>query len=265
MNNNNAKKIIIAVVAVFIVIAIIGGATFAYWQWVTDTSQRTLVNVTVEQGISMTINPTSVSLDVDAAGNIGMRPTNDCTKANRVFSSTALVTVVNDTGIAARPKFMLKVKITKSDGSDITNAYREYIHYAVGEVNEDLPEEGDNYTVCTSPIAAGTFSGTGNDGQANGKTTNSAGAVIGGWYNSSYITLDTTAADGFPDLTSDNANSVSFTAAAKTTTTHTYKVWGWIGSEYGATNTGNSVTDPLQNATIEISWSDNSEVIQVTS
>ena len=43
------KKLIIAIVAVLIIIVLVGGATFAYWTWVTNTAQQTNVSFVVNQ------------------------------------------------------------------------------------------------------------------------------------------------------------------------------------------------------------------------
>lgn len=255
MEKKNINRVVVAVVAVALIVAIIGGATFAYWQWITNTSQQTAVNVTVAQGINMTIEPTTVNTNTLHPTNIEINTIEGGNTA--IMKSTALVSIENQTGILARPKFMLKLKITNSDGSQIiTNSnnagdskkYREYIRYAVTEENGS----------CDTPITAGTFNGN-------------ATATGNGFYNSPYLTLDTydtanstNAPDGFPDLTSENPGSVSFNANAYVTTEHTYKVCVWLDSSYTFTNEGNAVTDPMQNAIITVTWSDDSEVIQVT-
>ena len=99
---------------------------------------------------------------------------------------------------------------------------------------------------CTSPLTTGRF---------NLNTETSTGS---GWYDSPTLTLDDE--DGYPDIDT----SVSFNAAANTVTNHTYKVWIWIDENYTTVNVGNVITeDKLQNATITVSWSDNSTVEQV--
>lgn len=247
MEKRNINKVTLAVIAVALIIAIVGGSTYAYWTWQTASGQRTNVNVTVAEGISMVITPTTVSTNK-------LHPTNNCA-GDATIVSTALIEIDNQTGILARPKFYLKLQILNSAGTNITSTYAQYIHYAVAETDGS----------CTSPIASGIFT--------NQQTTNvnNDGAAVTGWYNSPIITnLNGT----FPKITSEDAASVSFDAPAYNggtmgnvsgnKATHTYKVWAWLGNEYAATNTGDTVSDPLQDATIKVSWSETSEVIQVT-
>ena len=111
-----------------------------------------------------------------------------------------------------------------------------YVKYAVSS----------EYASCTNSIVEGRF---------NLNTETSTGS---GWYDSPTLTLDDE--DGFPD----RFTSVSFNALANDVTSHTYKVTVWIDSNYTTVNVGNTVTeDKLQNATITVSWSENSTVEQV--
>ena len=174
------------------------------------------------------------------------------------MQSTALVSIENQTGIKARPKFMLKLRIFSGLDSknitdkDVTNKLPEKIKYA-DFINYAVTENGGD---CDQPIVSGTFSANDQIG-----TT--------GWYNSEYITLvDNTQPINFPILTTGDAGTyngtVSFEAAPYVTTEHTYKVCVWIDSNYTFTNVGDTISDPLQEARIEVSWSEESEVIQVT-
>ena len=246
MKKKELKTSLILIAILFITMLIVSGGTFAYLQWQTSTDQLTALNVSVTDDINMRIDPASVT-------KTGMRPTNNC---GGEFSmvGTSTVTIDNQTGVQARPRFKLKIKITDKDGNNITNEvsamdendgddstnkpYMYYIKYAVTE------EDGD----CTSPIIEGRFSET---------TETIAGS---GWYDSPSLTLDTTA--GFPDL----YTSVSFKAKENAVTNHTYKVTVWIDENYTTVNVGDTVTvDKLQDATITVSWSDNSTVEQVDS
>lgn len=294
MENKNTNKIVITVVAVALIIAVIGGATFAYWQWITNEEQQTVVNVTMTQGINMTITP-------EATTNNKLYPTNTttnqiedctgtgedivCTLTNQaVMRSYAVVSIENQTGIMARPRFMLKLRIVTSDGqTEITNSatatptdadalkYRDYIHYAVAEggdttnAADEAVYEGD----CDSPIVTGTFSAW-DDGKGE-NDDNEIGNT--GWYNSPYITVVDD--NGFPKITTKipadsedtsavDATSVSFNAAPYTTTANKYKVCVWIDKDYTHVNEGDVVSDPLQDASIIVSWSEESEAIQVT-
>lgn len=133
--DKSINKITIAVVAVAMIIAITGGATFAYWQWTSNNAQQTQVNVTVDEGITMTITPTTASKS-------NMRPTNDC-DGTYAMAATATVTINNLTGIKARPTFRLKAKATNALTSAIW-----------GKINYAITEDGGS---CSSPLAQGSF------------------------------------------------------------------------------------------------------------
>lgn len=299
MERKNTSKTIIVAVAIALFVAVVGGATFAYWQWITSDDQQTAVNVTVAQGINHIITPEPG----DTAVNVKMRPTNtetdiieDCAgegdskvctlKNDAVMVDYTQVKIENQTGIVARPKYMLKLKITKG-GTNITDTetvyandddakYRDYINYAVveggaikdftGPINGtsgSWAEEGD----CDTPIVSGTFAAWDNETTTEVDETTTGFNQIGttGWFNSPYITLvDDTQPINFPILTSGLNNTISFNAMGYTTTYHRYKVCVWIDESYVSVNTGDTVSDPLQDATIEVSWSEESEVIQVT-
>lgn len=249
MEKKEMNKVVIAVVAVALIITIIGGSTFAYWQWVTATEQQTFVNVTVQDGISMTITPTTTQTNV-------LYPITRDNCMDAAISGTALVEIVNNTGIEARPQFYLKLKIEDSAGNNITQTYAQYIHFAVLD-----PENPSTGTTCANATRYGQFTTT--------QTTNDLGQTISGWYNSPIITeltgtgeeVDSTR---FPILTATDTKSMTFSVPADTTGTHTYQFWAWIDSSYTATNTGNTISDKLQDAKITISWSESCQVKQVT-
>lgn len=267
MEKKDMNKVVIAIVAVTLIIAIIGGSTFAYWQWITASEQETLVNVTVQDGISMTIIPTT---GTQTKPLYPVTRTN-CQKAS--IEGFADVTVVNETGIEARPQFYLKLKIEK-DGENITSTYAKYIKYAVSEYytldsngNETTTES--DYTCVTAP-RYGTFAETPKQTKDQGNNP------VEGWFDSPLIT-DIKSVDGkeddetwstrFPILPSegtDNTDSITFKVNENSTGTHRFKFWAWIDSSYEATTTGTTVTDPLQDAQITLSWSDASIVKQVT-
>jgi len=158
MKNNNVSKLIIAIIAVILIIAIVGGSTFAYFQWTTAENQRTAVNVTIEQGrITMHIEPeTTVFKD--------LKPTANCN--NFSAYGDALVTIVNNTGTLAIPSLKLSAKVTKGGSGTLTSADLGHIHYAVVSVatTEDASGnavKGGTVTgTCSSPLTAAASDGT---------------------------------------------------------------------------------------------------------
>ena len=58
---------------------------------------------------------------------------------------------------------------------------------------------------------------------------------------------------------------VTFLGKPHTTSYQWFRVYVWIDEGYTFTNTGTDITDPLQNAKIEVTWSTNSMLEQVSS
>jgi len=244
MNKKPINQIIITSIALILVTILVSGGTFAYLSW--TSADNTLINITFSEendGIKMLISPVNMV-------KTGMYPTTgkisngtqDLDSHPAVMVGQAYISVINNTGVVARPRFMLKIKIMSTSSNNFFTA--QYMHafkYAVTEANGD----------CDNPIASGSF----RDAHATG------GSAAQGWFNSPTLTVNN--ANGFPAITSENASSVSFNAPAYTTTPHTYKVCVWVDSGYTHTNTGNTVSDGLQNARVLVSWSEDSSIEQV--
>lgn len=60
----------------------------------------------------------------------------------------------------------------------------------------------------------------------------------------------------------DIDTTISFTATKEATTTKTYRLYVWLDSSYEYTNYGSSVSDPMQNLTINVGWSPDSMMVQ---
>lgn len=262
MKKNNISKLIIAIIAVILIIAIVGGSTFAYFQWTTAENQRTAVNVTIEQGrITMHIEPeTTVFKD--------LKPTANCN--NFSAYGDALVTVVNNTGTLAIPSLKLSAKVTKGGSGTLTSTDLGHIHYAVVSVTTTKDASGHavkGETVngtCSSPLTA----------EANGTNkvfTNSELVATGTFSTVStsgaWSDLPSTTDTYLPrqyDTSTGTTSGVTFKALQYDTTHQYFRVYIWLDSTYTTTIVGNTVTDPLQNAKIEVTWSANSMVEQVS-
>ena len=241
--DNSIRHVLNIIVILFITMLLVSGGTFAFLLWRTSDAQRTGLAINVNEKINMHIENPYIT-------KMGMYPTNSCTNEDATMSGVSLITIENQTGVIARPNFKLKVKITDVNGTVITNEpsisdpskpNRYYINYAVTEVDGD----------CTKSLFAGRFD------------QNVATSTGGGWYNSAWITK-TNNSNGFPLVSNETGDGLSFNAAAYGNTTHEYKVWAWIDSSYTVTVIGNqTVTDPMQDARIEISWSEDSTVEQI--
>lgn len=205
--NQQTNKILISIVVVALIIAIVGGATFAYWSWQSNTAQQTNVNVTVNGG-SLTINGGNVS-------STGMYPTSDCDGAGALVGGTATVTAVNQTDSPMTVKLSIRGTLSVRQGS-LKSEDKEKLKWAIVQVASSTATPSDN-TCKTGAIASGTL---------NNVTTNT-----------------------------DIDTRIAFTATASGTTTRYYKLYVWLDSTYNHTNSGDDISDPMQNLTISVKWS----------
>lgn len=260
--NNNISKLIIAIIAVVLMVVIVGGSTFAYFQWTTAENQRTAVNVTIEQGrITMHIEPETTTYT-------GLKPTATCTNSN--MYGDALVTVVNNTGTLALPSLKLSAKVTKGGTGTLTSADLAHLHYAV--VSIGTTKDGSGNAVkgavngnCSSPLTAAAADGT------NTVFTNSELVATGTFADVSttgaWTDLPSIAGTYLPRQYNTNTGVVSgvtFKAPQYDTTHQYFRVYVWLDNTYTTTIVGNTISDPLQNAKIEVTWSTNSMVEQVS-
>ena len=272
---NKKKSLITALLLVVVAGLSIVAGTFAYFQWTTGAEGGTAVNVTIEMGgITMHIEPETTEF-------VGLYPTAHC--ENNVRYGDALVTIVNNTGTLALPSFKLKVKVTDKDGNGVPADALSHIHYSVVPIETtksgDNPVKGETtYTCANIPSVNSTDTG--------GLLTNGEGSVT------SSFTFAGVATDGtythVPSVDDVSSSGVATTAGylprqyfisgdklgetagityignTYTTTYQYYRVYVWIDDGYTSTIVGNVVSDPLQNAKIEITWSEESMVQQVS-
>lgn len=251
--NKEKNKLIFSIVAVVAIIAIVASSTYAYWTWESSNTEKTNVSVTVN-GATMTIvgnNATSTTL----------RPTNaHCTNGYHLVGEPATFTVVNGTAAPMKATPRLDVKFKTAQGT-LTAAALEHIHWAVVEVNSSGTEINGS---CASPAYQGTFGKaivttvTGG-GNTNVVITPSSTPTNANVTNNTVTTIDITKSSSdyttkltFP-VTAGTANANGTTTSA--TTTKYYKFYVWIDETYTYKNTGDTVSDPMQNLTITVQWS----------
>jgi len=88
MKNNDRNKFILSIVAVLLLILVIAGGTFAWWQWTSTTN--TAVTFTIAGG----------KLTIDGGGNItGQKlvPTDQCDHETYAIMRTVTLTATNET------------------------------------------------------------------------------------------------------------------------------------------------------------------------
>ena len=210
------KSIIISIIIVALIIILVGGATYAYWQWQSTNEQQTNISVTIPgQG--------SITMTIDGGGNITTKKLApaQCTNDTYAIQRKVKVTASNNTGTAMTGTIGLTVAaLTPAHGS-LDAANKEYIRYALVSTTQ-------------SEYEAATFTKSA-DACATGAVTSGNFSTFSA---SSTITL---------------ANNIAI--AGTGTTNAYYELYLWIDKDYpGVTTVGTTVTDPLQDLTINLTW-----------
>lgn len=169
--------------------------------------------------INVVVNGASMTIVGNNVTSTGMYPTADCNGSGALKGDTATVTAVNET--ASPMQASLKIRATLSKTS-LSEANKGKINWAIVEetgVSAAASEktDGTESTCSTSKIASGTLAS---------------------------VTSNT-----------DIDTGITFIAAANATTVKYYKLYVWLDSSYTFTNTGDNVSDPMQNLTISVKWS----------
>lgn len=206
MKENN--RVIIILVIVALIVALIGGATFSYWSWITNNSQETNVNISVD-GATMTIVSDNIISEE-------IYPTDDCDGENALIGNVATITVENNTNSLMKATLKIRVTLTKNHGS-LNEDNREYLKWAVVEIGTSTEIIADNACLINN-VASGTLRSV----------------------SSSNTDIDT---------------GITFIAGANTTTVKYYKLYIWLDSTYTYTNSGSTISDPMQDLTISAKWS----------
>lgn len=158
------------------------------------------------------------SMTIDGGGNITAKSLAPavCTNSTYAIQKKIKVTSTNDTGTDMTETLQLKItSLTPVTGRTLTDTQKQSIKWAIVKLSG---ESAYTSATCSSPTNQGTFSGL---------STNSV------------ITLYTATGN----------------AKANATTTTYYKLFIWIDSAYSGTQTtGTTVTDPLQDLTLNLSW-----------
>ena len=205
------NKLIIAIVAVILIIVVVIGATYAYWQWSTNTAQATNVKFTVptqDELLGATLNgggSITVSNLAPAA----------CTNGSYAMKKQISLSYFNQTSQTASIKATLTVNnwVQSHPGTLRLN----HLHYA---------------------LTTGANAGTGCD----------KGTIVAGGTSSSFVTSGALI---------DNVEIKSVpagTGTAASPATETYYLWVWIDSTDTGSNTGSTVTDPMQDLSFTLTW-----------
>lgn len=221
-------KLIIAIVAVLAIIVAVGGATYAYWSWVSDTANQTSVNFTVIGGSN------DINAKINGNGTTTITkliPTASCTSSNALVKAVD-ITYLNNTTSKARITANLKVtNFTASSAGTPTAANLTHLKWSITKTQSLCTDDSsENY------VAGGDFSGsTGNPNllSATGSTKIDVATIT------NEIAANVTTETSIP----------------------TYYLHVWLDSEYEHTNVGNVNNDPMQNISFTLEWSGTIEQI----
>lgn len=87
-----AKKLIGAIIGVIAFIALIAGATFAYWQWTSNSAQRTNIKLNVASSV-----PMGASLDGGGSIQVANLAPASCTNSTYALKKEITLTYYNET------------------------------------------------------------------------------------------------------------------------------------------------------------------------
>ena len=144
------NRIVVSIVAVLGIIIAVVGATYAYWQWITNTNEQTKVNFTVDSGLT-------ASLDGGTLTVSKLAPVESC--LNSTYATKAPVTLhySNNSGTTAQALGTLTVTtFSVASGHDaFKSGDLAHLHYALTT---------DNSSCSSNVVTSGTFDGKGSSG-----------------------------------------------------------------------------------------------------
>ena len=146
------NKLILAIVAVVAIVVIVGGATFAYWTWITGTEQQTGVSFTVsEDALKGQLNATMIG--GEATNITDLAPVSACTAGEHVAKLPLTLNYENNTTNGARVNATLTLSnFTAQNGTPSTEDL-SHLHYA-------LTTSDANCTTDAITGASGVFTAT---------------------------------------------------------------------------------------------------------
>ena len=229
--NKSVRKTILVIIAIVLIAAITIGGTYAWWRWQSSSEQATNVTITISRpGFTIVADNASSSTLMPTAACYNTPATNH---VQHTLAGKATVTAQNNTTTTMRAVITLKAMLSSAvtgsitDENNATTTRLSHVHWAIKKVTSD--SDAFSSANCTgtagTQYATGTFDGIG----------------------TSYTDIPT---------------SITFDVNPGDTATNYYQVYVWIDSAYVHTNEGSTQSDPLQNNTITITFSENSTFSQ---
>lgn len=209
------RKLIGAIVGIVAFIALIVGATLAYWQWTTNSTQRTNIKFNVVSSLDELMGA-----NLDGGGSItvsNLAPAS-CTNSSYAMKKQVTLTYYNLTSQNASIKGTLTLSNPHQEHSGTLRLNN--LHYAL--------TTGDNAgDSCTS------------------------GTIVAGGANSAFPAF-TNGTKIINDIQLKLASPNSGTPQAPLS--ETYYLWVWIDSMDNGSNVGSTVTDPMQDLSFTLTW-----------
>ena len=144
---NDNKKILLILAVIILIIVLASGATFSYWAWRTNTSQRTTVNIELKGG--------TLKIEGNNISSTGMYPTNDCDGNGALIGETVTVTATNDTASSMEAILKIRATLTAKQGT-LTETNKGKLNWSIIELASETTTP-ENNACSTSSIANGTF------------------------------------------------------------------------------------------------------------
>lgn len=170
-----------------------------------------------EQRTSVVISVKGATMTIDGGGNITTKNLLPTTCINTTNSIQRKIKVVsnNETNRVMNELLQLNIDAFTPAQGTLTDTAKANLKWALVELTDQTDYSSSTWKGCTTPTKSGTFSGF-----VTGNT----------------ITL--------------NTNSL----AAGATSTKYYELYIWLDSAYTYTNVGTVQSDPMQDLTLNLSW-----------
>ena len=270
---NEQQKTIIIAIMILVVVVLISGGTYSWWVWQSASANDTEVNITIA-GLGDSDGQSRLKITGNNVTNGNTNNTNapgimpisslNCDTSKYTLVGEATFEARNGTGTDMRVTPRLDINLTTAQGTLNTDA-KSNLHWALVDITNTTTK------TCKNPDYQGTF-----DKAAIVTIThaneNADVSITGG---SSLTAIGTTATI---NITNGTASSVlTFIATKESVTTKKYKIYVWLDGEndtepddgvgdgtpgYTYTNTGTTVSDPMQDLAISVKWSNKSTMIQ---
>ena len=232
------KQLTIAIVAVFVIIGIVSGGTYAFWTWVTSSDQKTNVS------FQLANNTTSLGLTSSLEGNgtttaTNLKPIACSSSSYTSYGIKKEVTITSQNLTNAAAKVTAVLSLTNFQLAQNYNATTFNPTTGLASLKWAITSAGTN--CATNVIKQGTFANL----YATSATYLSNGSTVA-------LTFTNALASNLPKV----LTALEFTVPASTNSQEdTFYLWIWLDSGYTHENSGSVNDDPMQGFNITTQWS----------